>query len=117
MCFCKHTAPPSITSPVADVDITVVEGNDTVFTCTARGFPTPTITWYRGVMETERMELTGAEELIMMMEGFIVVTSTLTISSVNRRDSDVYSCVATNSVLGSSRSDMRIFNLTVNCKC
>ena len=98
------------------MDITAVEGNDTVFTCTAKGYPAPTITWYRGVMETDHMELTGAEEPIMMMEGFIVVTSVLTISPVTRHDSDVYSCVATNSVLGSVRSDMRVFNLTVNCK-
>ena len=95
----------------------MAEENDAVFICTARGFPTPTLTWYRGVMEPDRMELTGAEEPMLIMEGFIVVTSTLTIPSVNRRDSDVYSCVATNTVLGSIRSNMRIFNLTVNCKC
>ena len=97
--------------------MTVVEENDAVFTCIARGFPTPTITWYRGVMGADNMELTGTEESMTVMDGFIVVTSTLTISPVNRSDSDMYSCVATNNVLGSVRSDMRIFNLTVNCKC
>ena len=93
---------------------------DIVLDCTVKGFPAPTITWNRG-----DTELTGAEDRItitnaavsMDNDGFYVVESTLMISPSNRDDSDMYSCVATNTVLGSTRTDTRIFNLTVNCMC
>ena len=48
--------------------------------------------------------------------GFLDTTSTLTIPSVNRNDAGNYTCVASNTVFGSSMSDVEQFMLTVNCK-
>ena len=51
------------------------------------------------------------------VEGFRVVTSTLSISSANRSDAGSYACVASNNepgvVNGEDRDDLTI---TVNCK-
>ena len=95
--------------------MTVIEEDDAVFVCTAAGFPAPTIMWYRGVTESERVALNGTMGSTTMMDGFFVVTSTLTLFTVDRLDSDLYSCIAESS-FGPSRSDVRVFNLTVYCK-
>ena len=116
--FANDTAPPTITSPASDVDVTVVAGNDAVFTCTAQGSPAPDIVWYRGAMQ-----LTGNEPRVaivpmvsMNSDGFSVVVSMLTISPSDPSDSGMYSCMAVNTVGGSPRMAQRNFDLTVNCK-
>ena len=96
--------------------MTVVEGRAAVLTCVARGFPSSTISWYHG-SGAARNELSGTVEPVTMMDGFFVVSSRLPISPVNRQDSDVYSCVAVNDVLGSTWTEIRNIYLTVNCKC
>ena len=103
-------AQPTITSPVADVDVTVVEGNDAVFTCVAQGSPAHDIVWYCGAMQ-----LTGSEPRITIVpmvsmdsDGFSVVGSMLTISPSDRSDSGMYSCMVA--------VTQRNFDLTVNCK-
>ena len=111
----QYVAPPNITNPVEDMDVTAIEGENAIIACTAIGFPAPTITWYRGVMENDRIALNGMLGPTTMMDGFFVVTSMLTISDVARSDSGLYSCVAENT-FGPSRSASRIFNLTVYCK-
>ena len=98
------------------MDMTVVEGRDTVLTCIARGFPSPMISWYRG-SGAARIELSGTVEPVTVMDGFFVVSSRLPISLVNRQDTDVYSCVAVNDVFGSTWTEIRNIHLTVNCKC
>ena len=114
------TARPSITDPSDDLTITLLEQrDDIVLNCTARGIPTPTIVWYRG-----DTVLTGNEDRTAITmpvastdaEGFYYVESTLTISPSDRDDSDVYYCEAENTVLGSSTTARRAFNVTVNCK-
>ena len=113
------TAPPNITVPIEETDITVLEQtDDIVLNCTASGLPAPTIAWYRGTTR-----LTGAEERTTIApgtssvdeDGLYIVDSILTISPSNRDDSDMYSCEATNTVLGATRTDTLVFNVTVNC--
>ena len=99
------------------MDVTEVEGRDAVLTCIASGFPAPAITWYRGAVENNNMELNGTLQPVATVDGYFVVTSKLTISPINRHDSDLYSCVASNEILGSTRIEMRDFNVSVNCKC
>ena len=99
------------------MDVTEVEGRGAVLICVASGFPAPTITWYRRAVENNSMEMSGTLEPVAMVDGLFAVTSNLTISPINRHDSDLYSCVASNEILGSTRTDVRDFNLSVNCKC
>ena len=104
------------------MSVTVLEQIDSIIlNCSARGVPTPTITWYRG-----NMELMGVEDRTTISapldlespdtDGFYNVDSTLTISPSNRDDTDKYYCEAENIVLGLQVTDRRQFNVTVNCK-
>ena len=54
---------------------------------------------------------------VVISDGFLDTTSTLTIPSVDRTDAGNYSCVASNTVFGSPVQDLQQFMLTVNCKC
>ena len=55
---------------------------------------------------------------VVISDGFLDTTSTLTIPSVDRADAGNYSCVASNIVFGSPVQDQQQFILTVNyCKC
>ena len=54
---------------------------------------------------------------VVINDGFLDTTSTLTIPSVDRTDAGNYSCVASNTVFGSPVQDLQQFMLTVNCKC
>lgn len=117
--MCVLIAPSSISFPIENTDVTVLEERENiVLNCTARGLPAPTIEWYRGT----RL-LTGAEDRTtitpgatsMDADGLYIVDSTLTISPSDRDDSDTYSCVATNTVLDTTRTDSVDFNVTVNC--
>ena len=116
--FVNNTVPPTIISPAEDEDVTVVEGNDAVFTCTARGSPEPDIVWHRGAMQLTGNELrvTIVPMVSMDSDGFSVVESMLTISPSDRSDSGMYSCMAINTVGGSPRMTQRNFDLIVNCK-
>ena len=48
--------------------------------------------------------------------GFLDITSTLTIQSADRSDAGNYTCVASNTVFGSPMRDIGQFGLAVNCK-
>ena len=114
------TVYPSIINPPVDISVTVLEQIDSIIlNCSARGVPTPTITWYRGNMELmgveDRTTISAPHEL-SNVDGFYYVDSTLTISSSNRRDTDIYYCEAENTILGSQVIARRQFNVTVNCK-
>ena len=96
----------------------MVEGNDTVFTCTAQGSPAPDIVWYHGAMQLTGNEprVTIVPMISMDSDGFSVVESMLIISPSDRSDSGMYSCMANNTVGSSPRMAQRNFDLTVNCK-
>ena len=109
-----------ITDPSEDTNVTVLEQRDDIeLNCTAFGVPAPAITWYRA-----GVRLIGSEGRVTISnglvtpdaEGFLFVSSTLTVSPSDRRDSDRYSCQAENVVLGAPATATRLFNVTVNCK-
>ena len=112
-------APSTITFPVENIDVTVLEERDNlVLNCTASGLPAPTIQWYRGtrlLTEAEDRTTIAPGTPSMDADGLYIVVSTLTISPSGRDDSDTYSCIATNTVLGATRTDTVDFNVTVNC--
>ena len=121
LCLSLHpsAARPSVINPQVNISVTVLEQmGSIILNCSARGIPTPIVTWYRGTME-----LMGVEDRITISdplessdaEGFYYVDSTLTISPSNRDDTDIYYCEAENTVLGSQVIDRRQFNVTVNC--
>ena len=87
------TVPPSSTWKSLRDDVTM--------TCTAFGFPVPSISWFKQnkpVTETERVNInqTVTEENLM-------ITSTLRFDRIIREDTGAYSCKAEN-LVGSSQS-------------
>ena len=117
--FNIFTASALVTDPVQAVQIAILESLSIVLNCSAVGVPAANVMWYQG--ETR---LIGVEDrtaihdgsVIIDTEGYIRVSSTLTISQSSRLDSNVYSCEAENTVLDSLRMDRRFFNVTVDSK-
>ena len=108
-----------ITFPSDSINVTVTEGNQTTLTCTARGVPAPEFMWYR---ESElingsdtRLQISSSE-IVNTTTGFIYVTSKLNITVIDRSDSGVFRCVATNVILGELLNDSQSYTMTVNCK-
>ena len=116
---CYYTAPANIIFPADLVDLLLFEGNQTTLTCTARGSPAPVFVWYRG---SEVVDIADARlqisttEVLNVTTGFIDVTSLLNITQVDRADSGVFRCEASNTILGAPSNDSQSYNLTVNCK-
>ena len=120
MLCCNTPAPAMINDPGMDSSVSVNETADISLSSTARGVPAPTITWSRDVVNlsgTEnRITISSPMESTDNSTGFIDVTSTLTVTNSMRSDANNYTCVASNTVQGSTRQDQRTFTLTVNCK-
>ena len=105
--------------PIENVSISVTESNDTSFMCSARGFPAPEFTWYRGsdlVEDTVTRLTITPNQLLDMTTGLYEVTTELNMSMADRTDAGMYRCDASNIVLGETVKDSRVFDLTVNCE-
>ena len=104
--------------PIENVSISVTESNDTSFICSARGFPAPNFTWYRGseLVDGSNLMVSPAQVSLNSTSGFYEVTSELSISMADRTDAGMYRCVASNIILGETVEDSRVFDLTVNCE-
>ena len=83
------TVPAKITKPQRPV--TSIQGRQTRISCTARGTPTPTITWRRKNRQRLRGQVTSKKTRYGDY-----VTSTITISKVQTSDAGVYICTAAN---------------------
>ena len=95
----------------------MTESNDTSFVCSARSFPAPDFTWYRGneLVDGTDTRLTITPNQVLAT-GLHEVTTELNISMADRTDAGMYRCVASNIVLGKTVEDSRDFDLTVNCE-
>ena len=95
-----------------------MESIDTSLLCSARGFPAPDFTWYRGneLVDVTATRLTITNQLLDMATGLYEVTTELNISMADRTDAGMYRCVASNIVLRGTVEDSRVFDLTVNCE-
>ena len=88
----------------------VTKGNDTTITCTAIGYPPPTIVWSR----TSGGEVSVSDS-VSVPTGNGNVTSVsvnLTLTNASREETGLYQCYANNSV----GSDTRNITVTVHCK-
>ena len=113
------SAPPAIDFPIENVSISVTESDDTSFMCSARGFPAPNFTWYRGrdlADGTATILTITPNQVLDMATGLYDVITELNIAMADRTDAGMYRCVASNIVLGETVEDSRDFDLTVNCE-
>ncbi|XP_027037672.1 peroxidasin homolog [Pocillopora damicornis] len=88
-------------------DVTIVEGEDVVFSCTVDGNPSPRVTW------TKNEEKLNTTTNLQLTASSLNNKHSLTIRDVHRSDSGQYRCVIINSVgnITSSPGD-----LNVQCK-
>ena len=84
------------------------EGQSLVLSCTAKGFPRPTITWSPVGGDRRILNTSTSTDA----EGFLVITSTFMIESVQRSDAGLYTCDASST----QGTRLQSFNIIVNCK-
>ena len=101
-------ATSNLTDATADVTVERDQGEPLIFSCTARGYPRPIITWSPGSGGSRMINTSTSTDA----EGYLAITSNLIIPNVVRVDARIYTCTA-NSTEG---MDTRSFNLTVYCK-
>ena len=94
--------------------MTVDDGNPVNVTCRARGSPAPSFTWYIGGEEALRSQVSSSSS--GDVPDFIYTVSTLTITSATPEDSNIYTCVASNTIYGVQVNDSQRYTLTINCK-
>ena len=109
-------APATIISPSLDRNISTAEQDDVVLICTARGFPAPVISWHYETKPNERITIMPLISVFVDSLALFTVESTLTISQSARHSSGRYSCMANNTIRGSIRMDLKVFDITVKCK-
>ena len=106
---------PNITIPVEGQEFTVSEGSDGSITCTATGYPPPTVVWQNSdgnSLNNPRL-VSGSE--VMSSTGIGNVTSVsleLMVTGAMRVDTGMYTCSASN-ILG---SNIKRIIITVQCK-
>ena len=106
---------PNITTPMEGQQFNITEGSDGSITCTATGYPVPTVVW----QNSDGSSLSNNR----LVSGSPVISSTSVgnVSSVNvelmmigamRVDTGTYRCSA-NNIIGNV---VRYINITVQCK-
>ncbi|CAH3163905.1 unnamed protein product [Pocillopora meandrina] len=85
-------------------DVTIVEGEDVVFSCTVDGNPSPRVTW------TKNEEKLNTTTNLQLTASSLNNNNSLTIRDVHRSDSGQYRCVIINSVgnITSSPGDLNV---------
>ena len=112
-------APAVLIFPNVPVALTVTEGDQTTLTCTACGVPAPEFMWYRGselISGSDTRLQVLSNQLLNYTTGFIYVTSLLNVTVVDRSDTGMFRCDASNSVLGVSLDDSQSYQVTVYCE-
>ena len=97
-------------------EFTITEGRDGSITCTATGYPPPTIVWHNSDGSSlSNMRLVSGSE-VMSSTGVGNVTSVsveLMVTGAMRVDTGMYTCSASNIV--SNDTDVTV-NITIQCK-
>ena len=111
------TVAPNITTPMEGEEFNITEGSNGSITCTATGYPVPTVVW----QNSDGSSLSNTR-LVSGIPVNISSTGVGNVSSVSvelmvigamRVDSGMYRCSANNSVSTTTRN----ITITVQCKC
>ena len=106
---------PNIVVPIKGQEFTITEGSNGSITCTATGYPPPTVVWQNSDGSSlSNMRLVSGSE-VMSSTGVGNVTSVsveLMVTGAMRVDTGMYTCSASN--IGSSTT--RNITITVQCK-
>ena len=93
----------------------IIEGNDGSITCTATGYPVPTVVWQNsdGSSLSNNRLVSGSPVISSTGVGNVSSVSVeLMVIGAMRVDTGMYTCSANNSVSSTTRN----INITVQCK-
>ena len=112
-----YTVSPNITRPVGGEKFNITEGSDGSITCTATGYPPPTVVWQNSDGSSlSNMRLVSGSE-VMSSTGVGNVTSVsieLMVTGAMRVDTGMYTC-STSNILSFNDTHVTV-NITVQCK-
>ena len=114
--FCSIVA-PNITTPMEEQQFNITEGSNGSITCTATGYPVPTVVWQNSDGSSlSNNRLVSSSPVNISPTGVGNVTSVsveLMVIGAMRVDTGMYRCSANNSI-GSNTTNI---SLTIQCKC
>ena len=106
---------PPIITPMEGQQFNIIEGSNGSITCTATGYPVPTVVWQNsdGSSLSNNRLVSGSPVISPTGVGNVTSISVeLMVIGAMRVDTGMYRCSANNSVI----SDTRNINITVQCK-
>ena len=111
------TVAPNITTPMEGQQFNITEGsNGSITTCTATGYPVPTIEWQNSDGSSlSNSRLMSGSPVNISSTGVGNVTSVsveLMVTGAMRVDTGMYRCSASNSISSTTRN----ISITVQCK-
>ena len=109
------TVAPNITTPMEGQQFSINEESDGSITCTATGYPVPTVVWQNSDGSNLSNRLVSGSPVNISSTGIGNVTSVsveLMVIGAMRVDTGMYRCSANNSVSNTTRN----INITVQCK-
>ena len=121
MCFISKvtifmTVAPNITTPMEGQQFIINEGSNGSITCTATGYPVPTVVWQNSVESSLSNNRLISGSPVNMPTGVGNVTSVsvelMVIGAMRIEDTGMYRCSANNSVSSTTRN----ISITVQCK-
>ena len=109
------TVAPNITTPIEGQQFNITEGSNGSITCTATGYPVPTVVWQNsdGSSLSNNRLVSGSP--VNMPTGVGNVSSVsveLMVIGAMRVDTGMYRCSANNNISNTTRN----INITVQCK-
>ena len=107
---------PTITTPVEGQKFNITEESNGLITCTAIGYPVPTVVWQNSDGSSLSNNRLVSGNPVISSTGIGNVTSVsveLMMIGTMRADNGTYTCSANNSV----SSTTRIITITVQCAC
>ena len=109
------TVAPTITTPMEGEECNITEGSNGSITCTATGYPVPTVVWQNsgGIIMSNNRLVSGSPMMSSTGVGNVSSVSVeLMVIGAMRVDSGMYRCSANNSVNSTTRN----ITITVQCK-
>ena len=109
------TVAPNITTPMEGEEFNITEGSNGSITCTATGYPVPTVVWQNsdGSSLSNNRLVSGSPVISSTGVGNVSSVSVeLMVIGAMRVDSGMYRCSANNSVNSTTRN----ITITVQCK-
>ena len=112
--LCFVTVAPTITTPMEGQQFNITEGSNGSITCTATGYPVPTVVWQNsnGSSLSNNRLVSGSPVISSTGVGNVTSVSVeLMVIGAMRVDSGMYRCSANNSISSTTR------NVTIIVQC